>query len=72
MKFDDLDADGINDGEPGLEGWTIELRDSQGALIATTVTDSDGDYWFTGLAAGTYELNEIIQPDWIQSAPAPD
>ena len=47
QKWHDVDADAFQDpGEPGLNGWTIELRDSEGGVIATTTTadrDLDGD-----------------------------
>jgi len=40
-KFSDYNNSGIHDpGEPGLDGWTIELFDGFDALIATAVTTS--------------------------------
>jgi len=47
------EADGVfNAGELGLGGITVELLDnlSSGAVIATTTTNPDGSYSFTGLA----------------------
>ncbi|KKM04276.1 hypothetical protein LCGC14_1765860, partial [marine sediment metagenome] len=86
QKFEDLNADGIRDvGEPGLDGWTIELVDpATGAVIDTQVTaavDLDGSgtidpeteaglYSFDGLAPGSYEVREVFQPLWVQAAPA--
>jgi len=32
-KFNDLNANGINDGEPGLAGWTINLEQPAGKVI---------------------------------------
>ena len=47
--WDDLDGDGIQDeGEPGIENVTVNLYDSNDNLIATTTTDSEGKYVFTG------------------------
>jgi hypothetical protein len=63
--WNDLDADGIQDaGEPGIEGVVLELKDDQGALIATTTTDADGAYSFGGLCAGTYlvQVDETTLP----------
>jgi len=42
QKFEDLDGDAQRDpGEPGLDGWTIELLDPETAtVIATTLTES--------------------------------
>ncbi|MCA9185641.1 MAG: VCBS repeat-containing protein, partial [Planctomycetales bacterium] len=46
-KFEDINGNSLYDvGEPGLNGWIIELRDDEGHLIATTETtdlDLDGD-----------------------------
>ena len=46
-KFSDLNRNGVqNAGEPGLPGWTIELRYPNGSLFAATTTDALGDYCF--------------------------
>lgn len=52
----DADNDGVQDaGEPGLEGATVGLYDSTGTvLLASAITDENGNYAFGGLAAGTY------------------
>ncbi|WP_440954461.1 DUF7507 domain-containing protein [Methanosarcina sp. Mfa9] len=54
--WDDLDEDGIQDaGEPGIAGVTVNLYECEGTTpIATTVTDANGMYLFTGLAPGEY------------------
>ena len=57
--------------EPGLPDWTIYIdgnNNSQrnfGEHFATT--DENGDYAFTGLAAGTYIVREEQQPGWVQT-----
>ncbi|MEN0111507.1 MAG: SdrD B-like domain-containing protein, partial [Planctomycetota bacterium] len=45
-----------------IAGVTIELLDAAGEVIATTKTDSDGVYSFTGLEPGTYAVRET-QPE---------
>jgi protocatechuate 3,4-dioxygenase beta subunit/glutamine cyclotransferase len=71
-KFNDLNGDGTQEpGEPGLQGWTIDLFDAAGDLVATTVTDANGDFSFTDVFPGTYTVQEEQQPGWIQTAPAP-
>ncbi len=59
--FDDVDADGeLNaDDEEGilLANVTIELRDANGNRVASTRTDSQGHYIFTGLPAGSYSVH---------------
>jgi Ca2+-binding RTX toxin-like protein len=52
------DGDGIQEeGEAGLANVTIELRDATGLnLLESTKTDSQGQYLFNNLAAGTYTV----------------
>ncbi|HMQ96941.1 MAG TPA: SdrD B-like domain-containing protein, partial [Candidatus Nanoperiomorbaceae bacterium] len=53
--WEDSDLDGIQDGgEPGIGGVTVNLLDGNGNPIATTTTQPDGSYEFTGLAPGNY------------------
>jgi peroxidase len=56
----DANADGRLRGERGLEGITIELRDAAGALVATTQTDRAGNYKFTELDIGQYEVRVLV------------
>ena len=61
--WQDIDGDGVQDpGEPGIAGVTVTLYDSNGNLIATQVTDVNGNYLFTGLQPGTY-IVEFELPD---------
>lgn len=70
LKFHDKNGNGIQDpGEPGLTGWTIELRDASGTLIATAVTDANGRYCFIRIKLGTYIVAEVMQPGWEQTYP---
>ena len=53
----DTDRDGIQDaGENGIRGVTVKLRNAANAVIATQVTNTTGNYLFTGLNAGTYTV----------------
>ena len=38
--------------------------------LSTAVTDADGNYTFTGLAAGAYRVREVLQDDYMQTAPS--
>jgi protocatechuate 3,4-dioxygenase beta subunit len=49
----------FQDPEMVLSGVTIQLFDGNGHLIATTTTDVDGRYKFTGLPLGEYTVHEI-------------
>ncbi len=56
----DENSDGVQDaGEDGLANVTVELRNASAALIATTVTDADGGYRFTGVPAGSYTVELV-------------
>ena len=53
----DTDKDGIQDGdEIGAAGVTVLLKDAAGNTIDQTTTDADGNYLFSGLAAGDYKV----------------
>ncbi|MEA2769670.1 MAG: serine-aspartate repeat-containing protein, partial [Acetobacteraceae bacterium] len=65
IAFADQNATGLESGfdaGPGVAGVTVELLNSTGtSVLATTTTDSNGLYNFSGLAAGVYEV-EFIAP----------
>jgi len=53
--FRDWNNNGLQDaGEEGIPGVTVSLS---GASSATAVTDANGNYLFTGLAAGNYTVS---------------
>lgn len=61
--FLDQNNNGIQNGaDTAFVGETIELLDSGGAVIATTVTDASGAYSFTGLSPATYSVRQPNQP----------
>ena len=45
-----------NTGDLPQGGVTVKLVDASGAVVATTTTDADGNYSFTGLGDGTYTV----------------
>lgn len=71
------------DGENPNGVWQLVIRDTafgdQGVLNSwslsilgteqSTVTDADGNYAFTGLSPESYDVYEVLQPGWIQTAP---
>lgn len=73
QKFNDLDGSGTKDtGEPGLAGWTIQLdKQPFGSVDATTVTDASGNYSFTNLGPGTYQIREVDQTNWTRTTVNP-
>ena len=75
FKFNDLNGNGKRDqGEPGLEGWTIELEScpfsANSCTTASTTTDANGFYRFAGLDIGEYEVCEVQQSGWVQTKPS--
>lgn len=73
-KWNDLNGNGVQDGELGLAGWTIYLDQNQNGLLDSgetfAVTDANGDYSFTDLNPGIYTVAEVLQPGWEQTFPA--
>lgn len=74
VKWDDKNGNGVKDaGEPGLAGWTIFLdQNSNGQLDSgetSTTTDANGNYAFTSLTPGRYQVAEVIQSGWTQTFP---
>ncbi len=67
-KYNDLNGNGAFDGEPGMEGWTIELSQG-GSVISTTTTEKDGSYSFAELSPGSYTVSEVEQAGWTRTAP---
>ncbi|KAF0152271.1 MAG: Cna B domain protein [Ignavibacteria bacterium] len=72
MKFNDLNGNRINDNEPGLSGWVIELKYNgpNGVVTLRDTTDSRGNYCFNNLPFGTYTLTEVNKSGWTQTTPA--
>lgn len=65
-----LDADDnglLNGTEAGMPGVTVRLLAPNGTVMATTVTNSSGQYLFSGLFAGEYFV-EIVTPTGFQSS----
>jgi len=71
----DLDADGLRDtGEPASAGATVYLDSNRNGVRDTnepaTATDQTGQYAFTGLAAGSYVVGQVVPAGWRQTYPA--
>ncbi len=69
--WNDLNLDGVMDaGEPGLEGWNVQLVDPDSRVVlASTTTDADGGYRFDQLLAGPFDIVSSTRPGWAQSLP---
>jgi SdrD B-like domain len=57
----DMDADGIQDpGEPGIVGVTVNLYGAGLTLVSTTTTNASGNYLFSNLCGGVYNIQFIL------------
>jgi uncharacterized repeat protein (TIGR01451 family) len=79
-KFNDLNGDGVKAaGEPKLAGWTMTLYNDNNDpdnllnnVVSSQQTDVNGDYNFTNLAPGSYQVCETVQAGWTQTLPGND
>ena len=55
--WNDADGNGVDNGEPGVPGVTVILKDANGVEVGRTTTDANGNYRFTGLVPGTYTID---------------
>lgn len=63
--WEDTNGDGHQaDTESGVPGVQVNLLDGTGASKATTRTDSSGYYLFSGLPAGSYEVQFVVPDDY--------
>lgn len=64
-KFGDMNGNGVwDDGEKGLQGWTIKLSDGQ-----SVVTDTNGVFSFNVTEKGIYTVSEVQKTRWKQTLP---
>ena len=60
--WEDLNYNGLQDaGEAGIAGVTVKLLNSAGGVVATTTTNSSGNYLFSNVAVGDYKL-QVVAP----------
>ncbi len=79
-KFNDLNGNGIDDGEPRLSDWTIYLDTNENGTLDAgepfRVTDESGQYHFDNLVPGlgadsTHLVRQVLQDGWQQTTPNP-
>ncbi|HCX8961266.1 TPA: carboxypeptidase regulatory-like domain-containing protein, partial [Staphylococcus aureus] len=61
--WEDTNKNGIQDqDEKGISGVTVTLKDENGNVLKTVITDADGKYKFTDLDNGNYKV-EFTTPE---------
>ncbi len=64
--WNDLNENGIQDvGEPAFENVTVELFNEFDVLVATDLTDVNGEYLFEDLVPGNYYIKVTRPPGYI-------
>jgi serine-aspartate repeat-containing protein C/D/E len=67
----DRNLNGVPDGEPGLAGMTVTLRDAFNNAIASVVTGVTGSFSFSSLGSGTYTLTVVPPPGLFSTNAVP-
>ena len=67
VRYTDRDGNCYGEGYENrpIQGALINLYDENGLLIATTTTNANGEYVFSGLLPGTYTIEEVTPPGYI-------
>mgnify|MGYP005847670249 CR=1 FL=1 len=64
--WNDLNQNGIQDnGEVGIPYVVVKLHDCNGTIIATTITDANGNYLFSNLNPGDYYVEFVLPNDYV-------
>jgi protocatechuate 3,4-dioxygenase beta subunit len=69
-----VDSDGTHSEDtanPAIAGVTVSLLNSQGAVVATTTTDKNGQYSFTGLMPGQYAVDDAQPANYFAEVSEP-
>jgi len=68
----DANGDGLlEDGEWGLAGVTVQLKDAADSEVASVITGADGSYAFGSLAGGVYRVRTVLPAGYVQTTPDP-
>lgn len=66
--FDDANGNGVKDPEEtGIPNWRVNLS---GSVSVTVISNSSGDYEFTGIWPGAYIVSEASKAAYVQTFPS--
>ncbi len=69
--YNDVNGNGVkNPGENGVLGWTVTLNGIHHNGIHSTLSDSLGNYSFTGLLADKFNVTETVNAGWTRTTAA--
>jgi hypothetical protein len=73
--FHDFDRDGVRDaGDIGISAWRVYIDTNNNGVLdsgeISVLTNSSGNYKFSGLSAATYKVREQRQSGFVQTTPA--
>ncbi|MFN0010038.1 MAG: SdrD B-like domain-containing protein [Phycisphaerales bacterium] len=72
-KWLDVTGNGLTNDDTGLGGVTVYIdangNNAKDSGELSTTTAADGTYAFTGLAAGTYVVREIVPANYVRTFP---
>jgi hypothetical protein len=64
-----------DDGEPGLEGWTVFLDDDEDGILdpeeTFATTGENGSYTLVDVPSGIRLVSALMPSDWMQTYPGP-
>lgn len=67
--WDDVNMNGMqSENEPGIAGIAVSLYNCDDSLLATSTTDANGYYLFSGLDAGDYIVGFALPDDYVFTA----
>ncbi len=71
QKILDNNSNGIIDaGDTPGSGWIISVLDANGSTVATTQTNTLGEFSFNNIPHGNYTVTETLQSGWSPSSPS--
>jgi endo-1,4-beta-xylanase len=70
--FNDANGNGVKDaGEANLSGWTVFVDDNLNRKFDpwenSRMTDASGNYQFTQILYGNYQIGQQLQPGWTRT-----
>jgi protocatechuate 3,4-dioxygenase beta subunit len=70
MVFTDLTGNGVFDtGDSAQADVSVDLLGPTGTVVGSAKSDASGNYAITGISQGTYTVEEVLPPGYVQTLP---